>query len=233
MEQLSAMPREIIIINKVKNMKELNDFPALRNTLKHMLPEPFDIQLTKLLNKKVKSCWKGNVKGFWLKVPVDEHNQFNRSITRAKIQVSFLQPIENAHIEFKFTQGCKDYLSDEENEANYVVMTLHSKNLVEINSKFLMDIILYKLGIKVLDEDFLARQIYLKQEQGLSRTLRKIQNQQVEERGLEFLLSITDKVSNLDETALREIYENKEKFFQAFLDSEDFVINTKKLKAAK
>ena len=85
----------------------------------------------------------------------------------------------------------------------------------------------------VLDEDFLARQIYLKQEQGLSRTLRKIQNQQIEERGLEFLLSIADKVSNLDETELREIYENKEKFFQEFRDSEDFVLNTKKLKAAE
>ncbi len=214
-------------------MKELEKLKALNNTIKHLLPEPFDIQLEQLLNKKVNSCWEGNVKGFWLKIPIDEQNQFNRSITRAKIEISFLKPIEDSQIKFEITKGYKDYLSDEENDINDIVMALHNKNLVASNSKHLINTILFTLNINVLDEDFLARQIYLKQEQGLSRTLRKIQNQQVEERGLEFLLSIADKVSNLDETELREIYENKEKFFQEFRDSEDFVLNTKKLKAAE
>lgn len=214
-------------------MKELEKLKALKNTIKHLLPEPFDIQLEQLLNKKVNSCWKGNVKGFWLKIPTDEQNQFNRSITRAKIEISFLKPIEDSQIKFEITKGYKDYLSDEENDINDIVMALHNKNLVASNSKHLINTILFTLNINVLDEDFLARQIYLKQEHGLSRTLRKIQNQQVEERGLEFLLSIADKVSNLDETELRKIYENKEKFFQEFRDSEDFVLNTKKLKAAE
>lgn len=217
-------------------MKELEKLKALKNTIQHLLPEPFDIQLEQLLNKKVNSCWEGNVKGFWLKIPIDEQNQFNRSITRAKIEISFLKPIEYSQIKFEITEGYKDYLSDEENDINDIndiVMALHNKDLVAINSKHLINTILFTLDINVLDEDFLARQIYLKQEQGLNRTLRKIQNQQVEERGLEFLLSIADKVSNLDETTLREIYENKGKFFQEFRDSEDFALNTKKLKAAE
>ncbi|GAA6170723.1 hypothetical protein NBRC116592_03930 [Colwellia sp. KU-HH00111] len=214
-------------------MKELEKLKALNNTIKHLLPEPFDIQLEQLLNKKVNSCWEGNVKGFWLKIPIDEQTQFNRSITRAKIEISFLKPIKDSQIKFEFTKGYKGYLSDEENDINDIVMALHNKNLVASNSKHLIDTILFTLNINVLDEDFLARQIYLKQEQDLIRTLRKIQSQQVEEKGLEFLLSIADKVSNLDKTELREIYENKGKFFQELRDSEDFILNTKKLKAAE
>ncbi|NQZ88492.1 MAG: hypothetical protein HRT54_13045 [Colwellia sp.] len=135
---------------------------AILKLLPHTIPDPFHIQLMKLLNQKVNSCWSRNVKGFWLKIPVDEKNQFDCTFTEVKIEISFLKPIEGAQMEFRLTQGDRGYLSDDENTTNDVIMTLHNKNLLKNNLKCLIDTVLFKIGIKVINEDFVARQIWLK-----------------------------------------------------------------------
>jgi len=206
---------------------------AIKDTFPHLFIEAFDIQLMKVMIKKVNSCWEGSVKGFWLKIPVNETNTFDSSITRAKIEISFLKPIEGAQLSLQLTHNYRDYLSDEEKDINDLVMQFHSKKMLNKNLMIIEDLILFKLNIKILDEDFVAKKVLLEQEKGLSSTLRQIQNDDLEERGLEFLMSIAEKSPLSDNEALKNILENKKKFFQAFRDSEDFVINTKMLKAAE
>ena len=197
---------------------------ALQQLLPNLISEPFDVRLMNLLRHKTNSCHAVNVKGFWLKLGLDEQS---RNLTVAEMDMSFFKPIEGAQIALEITPGHEDYLSDEQNDTNAIIRFYHNKNNMKKSFECIEDTIVNYLNIKILDEDYQVKRIQTKKFKEMIAEIGMIHERELENK----TFTVIEKI--FEGYPADVITKAKKEFLQFNRESQDYATNIKKIDAAK
>lgn len=197
---------------------------ALQQLLPHLIPQPFNERLKYTLTRKINSCHINNVQGFWLKI--SEGRDTELGLARVKIEISFLKPLAGAQISLTIHSSFDEYTDEDKAEANKRIRMFHDKFRINETVRLLEDEIVNDLDLPYFDEDYLAKRKADLQDNPLVKELNRLRDVELQEKGIELLVE----AKYGDESALERA---SKAFLEAIRNSQDPVLNMKKLEAAK